>query len=101
MGSAGHPYRGSVRSGRLRVQSQRRRSRAGPPVVRNVGFRGVSVVGCSVPGMELITDLGRATEVAGSVCDGLDALRGSHFWKIAEEDLLTLAGALERVGRLV
>jgi hypothetical protein len=51
--------------------------------------------------MELITDLGRATEVAGSVCDGLDALRGSHFWKIAEEDLLTLAGTLERVGRLV
>ena len=59
------------------------------------------MVGCSVPGMELITDLGRATEVAGSVCDGLDALRGSHFWKIAEEDLLTLAGTLERVGRLV
>ncbi|HYN74210.1 MAG TPA: hypothetical protein VES60_17065 [Nakamurella sp.] len=48
-----------------------------------------------------ISDIEHATAVAGSVCAGLDALRGSAFWKIDEDDLLTLAGVLERVGRLV
>ena len=51
--------------------------------------------------MGQIMDLQAATGVAGSVCEGLDALRGSAFWKLADDDLLTLAVVLERVGRLV
>ena len=51
--------------------------------------------------MEPISDIEHATAVAGSVCAGLDALRGAAFWKIGDEELLTLAETLERVGRLV
>ncbi len=51
--------------------------------------------------MELISDIGHATAVAGSVCAELQALRCAEFWKIGDKDLLTLAETLERVGRLV
>ena len=51
--------------------------------------------------MGQIMDLEAATGVAGSVCSGLDALRGSAFWKLGDKELLTLAGVFERVGRLV
>ena len=51
--------------------------------------------------MEPIRDVEEATAVAGSVCGGLDRLRGAEFWKIPDDDLLSLAGTLERVGRLV
>ena len=51
--------------------------------------------------MELISDIGHATAVAGSVCAELQALRCTEFWKIGDKDLLTLAETLERVGRLV
>ncbi|MGZ5366006.1 MAG: hypothetical protein ACXWD5_18205, partial [Mycobacterium sp.] len=51
--------------------------------------------------MEPIRDIEHATAVAGSVCAGLDALRGSAFWKLGDKDLLSLATTLERVGRLV
>ena len=68
---------------------------------RIVGFRGLSGVWSNALFMEPISDVEHATAVAGSVCAGLDALRGSAFWKIDDKDLLTLAGTLERVGRLV
>ena len=55
----------------------------------------------SVLFMEPISDVEHATAVAGSVSAGLDALRGSAFWKIDDDGLLTLAGTLERVGQLV
>ena len=51
--------------------------------------------------MELISDIDHATAVAGSVCAGVEALRGAEFWKIGDKELLTLAETLERVGRLV
>ena len=51
--------------------------------------------------MELISDIEHATAVAGSVCAGVEALRGAEFWKIGDKELLTLAETLERVGRLV
>ena len=83
------PYRESVPFGRAL------------PVARNVGFRGLSVGWSSVLFMGPISDIEHATAVAGSVCAGLDALRGSDFWKLADKDLLSLATTLERVGRLV
>jgi len=55
----------------------------------------------SVLFMEPISDIEHATAVAGSVCAGLDAVRGTAFWKIPDDDLLSLAETLERVGRLV
>ena len=51
--------------------------------------------------MELISDIGQATAVAGSVSAELEALRGAAFWKLGDQELLTLAETLERVGRLV
>src|SRR5664279_1547260 len=51
--------------------------------------------------MEPISDIAHATAVAGSVCAGLDTVRGTAFWKIPDDDLLSLAETLERVGRLV
>ena len=51
--------------------------------------------------MEPISDIDHATAVANSVCAGLDAVRGTAFWKIGDDDLLSLAETLERVGRLV
>jgi len=68
---------------------------------RNVRFGPLSVACCSVLCMGVITDLEQATMVAGSVCDGLDALRDCEFWEISELDLLSLARTLERMGRLV
>ena len=50
--------------------------------------------------MEPISDIEHATAVAGSVCAGLDAVRGTAVWKIGDDDLLSLAESLERVGRL-
>ena len=50
--------------------------------------------------MEPISDIEHATAVVGSVCAGLDAVRGTAFWKIGDDDLLSLAETLERVGRL-
>src|SRR5664279_1050515 len=37
----------------------------------------------------------------GRCAPGLDAVRGTAFWKIPDDDLLSLAETLERVGRLV
>ncbi len=65
------------------------------------GFPALSVWWDSVWFMGQIMDLEAATGVAGSVCSGLDALRGSAFWKLGDKELLTLAGVFERVGRLV
>ena len=48
-----------------------------------------------------IADLAKATEVVGSVCADLDALRDCEFWKIPDDGLLSLAQLMERVGRLV
>jgi len=64
-------------------------------------FGGLSVVWSNVLFMEPIRDIEAATAVAGSVCAGLDAVRGTAFWKIPDDDLLSLAETLERVGRLV
>src|SRR5664279_4903243 len=67
---------------------------------RIVGFRGLSVAWSNVLFMEPISDIDHATAVVGSVCAGLDAVRGTAFWKIGDDDLLSLAESLERVGRL-
>ena len=65
---------------------------------RIVWFRGLSVLWSSVLFMEPISDIEHATAVARSMCAGLDAVRGTAFWKIPDDDLLSLAETLERVG---
>ena len=72
-----------------------------PNPARNSASLPLSVVGCTVFLMGGIADLAKATEVVGSVCADLDALRDCEFWKIPDDGLLSLAQLMERVGRLV